>query len=157
MADVFENLEQELNDAEFAKGYGSEVAKNNIGMTLFKIRKCLGLTQKQLSKMLGISQPYIAKLESGEANPTIGAAGELMAILGFILVTDAAPIKPVPSIIRKPSVVSGEKSYSYTHAGSFAIQPGTAETVSQSVQLPKEQEKLCYSSSQCYVIGGSAG
>jgi transcriptional regulator with XRE-family HTH domain len=43
---------------------------------------------------LGISQPYIARLESGEANPTIGAIGSLLATLDMAIITDAAPIFP---------------------------------------------------------------
>ena len=155
MSVPYDDLKDELKNPEFVKGYGAEVAKNNIGMTLFKIRKRMNLTQKQLSDKLGISQPYIAKLESGDANPTVGSIGEILAILGFILITDTSPIKQETTIVPVPIVVNGEQGYACTYSGSFSAQPGTAAIIPQTAQLPKVQEKLCVASSQCYVRGGS--
>jgi predicted transcriptional regulator len=41
---------------------------------------------------LGISQPYLAKLESGEANPTVGRIGRILAILGFKVSASLEPL-----------------------------------------------------------------
>ena len=85
-----------LKDPEYAKLYGEENAKVDFAITLTKARKKLNLTQKNLADELGISQPYVAKLEGGEANPTLGTIGRLLATINLRLVTGTAPLKPEP-------------------------------------------------------------
>ena len=70
------DLKEELKDQEFRLIFGTESAKSEFGMVLYKARQAAGLTQTELSKQLGVSQPYIAKLERGEANPTLGNCRE---------------------------------------------------------------------------------
>lgn len=91
-----DDLLERLEDPEYAKLYGAENAKVDFAITLTKARKSLNHTQKSLADKLGISQPYIAKLEAGEANPTLGAVGSLLATLGYRLVTQTAPLYPEP-------------------------------------------------------------
>ena len=87
------DLLKRLKDPEYAKLYGAEDAKIDFGITLTKTRKNLNLTQKSLADKLGISQSYVAKLESGEANPTLGRVGSLLASLDLRLTTGIAPLK----------------------------------------------------------------
>lgn len=95
MTDKWEiDLIEELKDTQFAKAYGASRAKSGFGIALFKARQAINMTQKALSEKIGSSQPYIAKLESGEANPTLGAAGGVLAVLGRRLVVDTAPLIP---------------------------------------------------------------
>jgi transcriptional regulator with XRE-family HTH domain len=95
MTRTFENdLKQELQDPESAKYFGAAQAKSSFAMTLAKARKQLNLTQQQLAAKLGVSQSYIAKLEGGEANPTLERIGSLLAVLGLSLTTDVAPLSP---------------------------------------------------------------
>ncbi len=91
-----DDLLERLKDPEYAKLYGAENAKVDFAATLTKARKVLNLTQKSLADKLGISQPYVAKLESGEANPTLGRIGSLLATIDIRLVTGTAPLKPEP-------------------------------------------------------------
>ena len=89
-----DDLLERLEDPEYAKLYGEEDAKVDFAITLTKARKSLNLTQKSLADKLGISQPYVAKLEGGEANPTLGRIGRLLATIGLRLVTGTASLKP---------------------------------------------------------------
>lgn len=91
-----DDLLERLKDPEYAKLYGAENAKVDFAITLTKARKNLNLTQKSLADKLGISQPYVAKLEGGEANPTLGTIGSLLASIDLRLVTGTAPLKPEP-------------------------------------------------------------
>jgi len=93
-----EDLRRDLQDVEFAKLYGAEQSKDDIAITLAKARTEQGLTQKDMARKIGKSQPYIAKLERGDANPTIGVVGSMFALLGLRLVTDTAPL--LPQVIR---------------------------------------------------------
>ena len=90
------DLLKRLENPEYAKLYGEENAKTTFAITLTKARLSLNLTQKELAAKLGISQPYIAKLEGGEANPTLGTIGKLLATINLRLVTGTAPLAPEP-------------------------------------------------------------
>ena len=87
-----EDLKRELQDPEFAKFYGADQARIQLALTLVATRSKLGLKQKEIAAKLGASQPYIAKLEKGDANPTIGKIGSMLALLDFRLVIQVAPL-----------------------------------------------------------------
>lgn len=87
-----EDLEASLRDPEFAKLYGAELAKGEIALAIAAARHERGMTQGALAEVLGLSQPYVARLESGEANPTIGKVGTLLAVLGFQLSVQPTPL-----------------------------------------------------------------
>jgi len=95
-----EDVRKEINDIKFAKEYGAELAKIDMAITLAKAREEKRLTQGQLAQKAGTSQPYIAKLESGYANPSIGTLGEILAVLGFRLVSNKDSLIPE----TKPSI-----------------------------------------------------
>jgi transcriptional regulator with XRE-family HTH domain len=77
---------QEMQDAEFRLSYGEELAKVDFAQALVEARKARNLTQHQLAGLLGVRQPYIAKLERGEANPTIATVGRIFAAMWSRLV-----------------------------------------------------------------------
>jgi len=52
---------------------------------LIEARIKKGLTQKQLAKKIGTKQSAIARLESGEANPTIALLEKIVAAMGYKL------------------------------------------------------------------------
>lgn len=89
-----QDLERELQDPEFAKLFGAALAKAEFAVTLANARRGARLTQKELSDRLGRSQPYIAKLEAGDANPTLGTVGSLLAVLGLRLRMHTQPLMP---------------------------------------------------------------
>ena len=90
------DLEQELGDPEYVKLYGASDAKAEIAITLAEARHAAKKTQKELADAMSLSQPYVARLEGGEANPTIGTIGSLLAVMGFRLVIGTAPLSPEP-------------------------------------------------------------
>ena len=102
MARTFrDDLEEELKDPESAKLFGAAQAKSSFALTLAKARAKLGLTQQQLATRLGVSQAYIAKLEGGEANPTLRTIGSLLAVLRLSLTTDTTTL-PL-ALLRVPT------------------------------------------------------
>ncbi len=105
MTSTFDSeLEEELQNPEFAKMFGAAQAKSSFALTLAEARRQLNLTQQQLAARLGVSQAYIAKLEGGEANPTLGTIGSLLAILGLILTTDTTTLSPYPDTLPRETV-----------------------------------------------------
>ena len=91
---IREDLERQLGDAEFAREFGAAQAKSSLALTLAEARRKAGLTQKELAVRAGVSQAYIAKLEGGEANPTLGRVGSLLAVLGLSFTTNTVPLSP---------------------------------------------------------------
>ncbi|MBA7691205.1 hypothetical protein ES703_99747 [subsurface metagenome] len=100
MVRTFEgDLKQRLQDLEFAKMFGAAQAKSSFALTLAEARAKLGLTQKELAAKIGVSQAYIAKLEGGEANPTLERIGSLLAMLGLSLTTDTTTLSSYDTIL----------------------------------------------------------
>lgn len=95
---AIDDIVSALQDPEFAKEYGAEMAKLSFSNTLFNARSVTKITQQELADNLGLSQPYIARLESGEANPTLSVMGRILATLGFRISTDTAPLIPTNDI-----------------------------------------------------------
>lgn len=89
-----EDIERELRDPEYARLFGEADAKSEFAIALARARDRAGVTQKELADRLGVSQAYIAKLSAGDANPTLGAVGRMLAALGFSLVMDVEPLLP---------------------------------------------------------------
>ena len=71
-----------LQDIEYRKEFGAEGAKLEIAAALVRARELAGMTQSALAELAGTSQAYIARLESGDANPTIGNVARLFACIG---------------------------------------------------------------------------
>jgi len=101
-----DDLEEELQDPESAKYFGAAQAKSSFAITLAEARRQLSLTQQQLAARLGVSQSYVAKLEGGEANPTLDRIGSLLAVLGFSLTTGTTMLLPYPDTLPRQTMPS---------------------------------------------------
>lgn len=103
------DLESQLQDREFAKGFGAEAAKTDFALTLAQARLRYGVTQTDLASRLGTTQSYIAKLERGDANPTIGTIGKILAVMGLRLATSVVPLVPKAySIVNTPEMAHSD-------------------------------------------------
>lgn len=60
------DLEEQLKDPEFKKGYLHELRKLRLGLQIAGVRKKLGITQKELARRLRTSQGAITRMESGD-------------------------------------------------------------------------------------------
>ncbi len=97
MTSTFDSeLKEELKNPEFAKMFGAAQAKSSFAITLAEARRQLNLTQQKLAARLGVTQGYIAKLEGGEANPTLERIGSLLAMLELSLTTGTTTLSPYP-------------------------------------------------------------
>ena len=97
-------LKEELKNPEFAKMFGAAQAKSSFAITLAEARRQLNLTQQKLAARLGVTQGYIAKLEGGEANPTLGRIGSLLAMLELSLTTGTTTLSPYPELSSWESI-----------------------------------------------------
>ena len=83
-----------LQDDERRLGFGAEKIKTTFALALLDARESVGMTQSELAEICGVSQAYISKLESGEANPTIGKIGSIFAAMWMKPDVDFAPLMP---------------------------------------------------------------
>ena len=82
-----------LEDIEYRREFGSETAKLEAAAALADAREAAGMTQSALAERANVSQAYIAKLERGDANPTIGHIGRLLACMGLKPTVSVAPME----------------------------------------------------------------
>ena len=87
-----------LDDIEYRKEFGSESAKLEMAAALVHAREVMDMTQSALAERAGTSQAYIARLERGDANPTIGNIGRLLACMWLKPSIAPIPMEPFPSI-----------------------------------------------------------
>jgi len=124
-----EDLNKDLQDPELARLYGAAQAKDEIAVTLAKARIEHGLTQQEMAHRVGASQPYIAKLERGDANPTVGAIGGMLAAIGLRLITSVGPLvslrveqkEPVRAILEANEVAADSWAAHDRPAAGFKI------------------------------------
>ena len=86
-----------LHDIEYRREFGAENAKLEVAAALVDARDVAGITQAGLAEREEVSQAYIAKLERGDANPTIGHIGRLFACMWLKPSIGFAPIEPLTS------------------------------------------------------------
>jgi transcriptional regulator with XRE-family HTH domain len=93
---------ERLEDFEIRSEYGAETLKYDVAAALIAARKIKNLTQVAFANIAGVSQAYIAKLESGQANPTIGRIGAILASIWLKSEISLVPIvKSIDSKIAK--------------------------------------------------------
>lgn len=91
-----------LDDIEYREEFGAETAKLEIAAALVRARALTKMTQSALAEAAGTSQAYIARLERGDANPTIGNIGRLLACMWLkpsIVPMQLDPSKSIESIV----------------------------------------------------------
>src|ERR1700761_5971140 len=97
----FEQLlaEEQLQDPECRAGWQLLAPARAFSITLLRYRADKGLTQRDLAGELGVSQPRVAKLESGDHNPSIDTIIDVVKRLGMEFAIDIAPADRQPSFV----------------------------------------------------------
>ncbi len=85
-----------MRDEEFARGWRESQPSFAVAELLIGLRADLGLTQAQLAEKAGVKREYIARLESGDANPTVRSLWRIVRSLGRELKLEAANREAVP-------------------------------------------------------------
>ena len=71
-----------LKDPEIKRAYDQLEPEFVLARELIKKRLAKNLTQNGLAKIVGTKQPSIARLESGQSNPTISFLNKVALALG---------------------------------------------------------------------------
>lgn len=79
----WEEVKKELlQDPAVRREYEKSRPQYELTRELIKARLSKKLTQQQLANKVGVKQAYIARLESGDANPTVGNLNRVANVLG---------------------------------------------------------------------------
>ena len=79
--DLVAEIHEKLHDDAERLLHGEQGAKVDFAIAVALARHERGWTQEQLAELVGETPAYIRRLENGEANPSIGKAGRIMAAL----------------------------------------------------------------------------
>ena len=86
-----EVLAEHLQDPAFRAEWERTALARAVALAVVGYRVKHSLTQTQLAKMLGMRQPHVARLESGEHNPSLETLQRLSRVLGLRFIVDVAP------------------------------------------------------------------
>ena len=75
--------EQDMRDPEYRREYERTRLANDVAIKVIRYRVDHGLTQTQLARMLGMRQPHVARLESGDHEPSVATLARLADALGL--------------------------------------------------------------------------
>lgn len=66
---------------DFTLDLAEEAARQEVALKLVKLRLERGLSQAQMAEKLGLCQANLSRLESGQANPTVGMLGRIAELV----------------------------------------------------------------------------
>ncbi len=136
--EVTDSHSEWLEDIEYRQEFGSETARLAVAAALADAREAAGMTQSALAERAKVSQAYIAKLERGDANPTIGHIGRLLACMWLKPSVGVAPMEPATpfEVAHAESDSASEFELAYSN-GPRADLPGpSVEQPSPAVRVP---------------------
>ncbi|MDQ6838117.1 MAG: helix-turn-helix domain-containing protein [Actinomycetota bacterium] len=74
--------ERDLVDPEYRAEYERTRFANEVAIRVICYRAAHGLTQTALGRLVGMRQPHVARLESGDHEPSVSTLARLSAALG---------------------------------------------------------------------------
>ncbi len=95
-------LARELERPEFKKWWDEYGPGFDAGNLLIALRYDLDLTQQQLADRAGVKRSYIARIENGDANPTVKSLARIVVAAGRRLRLTAEEVTPVATIVHDP-------------------------------------------------------
>jgi len=75
--------EQAMQDPEYRREYERTQVANDVAIKVIGYRVRHGLSQAQLARLIGMRQPHVARLESGDHEPSVATLARLADALGL--------------------------------------------------------------------------
>lgn len=75
--------ERDMQDPEYRREYERTKLANDVAIKVISYRVRHNLSQTQLGRKLGMRQPNVARLESGDHEPTVATLALLADVLGL--------------------------------------------------------------------------
>lgn len=97
-----EVLARDLEDPEFREEWERTALARWIAVEVAHYRATHGLSQRELADQLGMKQSQVARIETGENNPSLGTLARLASGLDLELLIDIRPQGRDAKLPRKP-------------------------------------------------------
>ena len=105
--DAMDMIREHIKHPESRAAFGAEGVKIALAFALLEARESAGMTRAELAEASGVSEAYISKLESGDANPSVGKVGEIFAAMWMKPTVGFAPLmaegEKAPSALQTPA------------------------------------------------------
>lgn len=75
--------EQSMQDPEYRREFERTQLANDVAIKVIGFRMRHGMSQAQLARKLGMRQPHVARLESGDHEPSVATLARLADALGL--------------------------------------------------------------------------
>jgi transcriptional regulator with XRE-family HTH domain len=97
----------DMQDPEYRREYERSRLANDVAIRVIQYRVEHGLSQAELARRLGMRQPNVARLESGDHEPTIAT----LSLLAQVLKQDfSVDVKPSRMSLRRPAQKAGRRA-----------------------------------------------
>lgn len=97
----------DMQDPEYRREYERSRLANDVAIRVIQYRVKHGLSQAELARRLGMRQPNVARLESGDHEPTIAT----LSLLAQVLKQDfSVDVKPSRMSLRRPAQRAGRRA-----------------------------------------------
>ena len=91
LATVEEIHQRDMADPAYRAEYERTRFANDIAIRILRYRSEHGLTQTAFGRLVGMRQPHVARLESGEHEPSLSTLVKLASALGEDFTVDIGP------------------------------------------------------------------
>jgi transcriptional regulator with XRE-family HTH domain len=104
--------EQDMLNPAYKQEYERTKFANDVALKVLAYRTEHGMSQTKLARKLGMRQPNIARLESGEHEPTLSTLRRLSLLIGldFSMESGEVTFRKPPAARKKPSPRKAPKS-----------------------------------------------
>lgn len=75
--------EQDMRDLDYRREYERTRLASDVAIKVIKYRTDRHLSQAALARQLGMRQPHVARLESGDHEPSLSMLTRLSSVLGL--------------------------------------------------------------------------
>lgn len=113
--------EQLRDDPEFRAEWERTALARAVAVAVIRIRADRGLSQRGLAAILGMTQPQVARLESGEVNPSMETLVRIAAGLGIELTVNVTPANRSPRLVSKRALTGKLVGASHTERADVLV------------------------------------
>lgn len=125
----------DMQDPEYRREYERTRLASDVAIRVTQYRVKHGLSQAELARRLGTRQPNVARLESGEHEPTIATLSLLAQVLNQDFSVD---VKPSRMRLRRPAPATAERASNRgaVRGGRRAFAPAAPASSARSPRTP---------------------
>lgn len=124
----------DMQDPEYRREYERTRLANDVAIRVIQYRVMHGLSQAELARRLGMRQPNVARLESGEHEPTIATLSLLAQVLKQDFSVDIKPNRIRLRRLAPPTTGELASSRRAVPGGRRALAPATSASLTRSLR-----------------------